>query len=98
MAIEAGVPVIPTRIDHAFDLLPKGRRVARPGVVKVTFGEPLSPDDWSSPDDLNKQYNMYRDMTREIQARVEALGEGRDGGPSRPGGRPADSMVTGGGS
>jgi long-chain acyl-CoA synthetase len=97
MAVEARAPVVPTRIEHAFELMPKGRMVVRPGVVKVTFGEPLSPDDWSSPDDLNKQYNMYRDMTREIQARVEALGDGRGGGTSRPSGRPADSMIPGGG-
>jgi len=89
MAVEARAPVVPTRIEHAFELLPKGRMMARPGVVKVTFGEPLRPDAWSSPDDLNQQYNMYRDMTREIQARVEALGDGRGPGPSRPTGTAA---------
>jgi 1-acyl-sn-glycerol-3-phosphate acyltransferase len=98
MAVEARAPVVPTRIEHAFELMPKGRMMARPGVVKVTFGEPLSPEDWSSPDDLNKQYDLYREMTREIQTRVEALGDGRGGGPSRPRGRSVGSMVAGGGS
>ena len=102
MAVEARAPIVPTRIEHAFEVMPKGRMVARPGVVKVTFGKPLSPDAWTSPDDINKQYKMYRDMTQEIQARVEALGDGqgdrRSGGPSRPSGKPADSMAAGGGS
>jgi len=76
MAVEASAPVVPTRIDHAFELLPKGRLIARPGVVKVTFGKAVTPQQWSSAGAIDEQYQMYRDLTREIQARVEALGSG----------------------
>ena len=76
MAIEAGVPVIPTRIDHTFDLLPKGKRVARPGVVKVTFGAPIDPGEWKCADDLNRQAQLCREFSRHMRDQVMRLGEG----------------------
>jgi len=76
MAIEAGVPVIPTWIDHAFDLLPKGRRVARPGVIKVTFGPPIDPGKWKCTDDLNRQAQLCREFSRHMREQVVRLGEG----------------------
>ena len=73
MAIEAGVPVIPTRIDHTFDLLPKGRRIARAGVVKVTFGAPIDPGEWKCADDLNRQAQLCREFSRHMRDQVMRL-------------------------
>lgn len=77
MAVEAGAPVVPVRIEHAFDLLPKGRRIVRPGVVRVTFGEPVDPDPFRGGEDLDEQYRLYREMAALIQTAVEGLGGGR---------------------
>lgn len=74
LALEAKVPVIPTRIDHAYDLLPKGRRFVRPGTVQVTFGAPIAPDAWSREGDIEAQHRSYQEMTRAIQSCVESLG------------------------
>jgi long-chain acyl-CoA synthetase len=76
MAIEAGVPVIPTRIDNAFELLPKGRSVARPGVIRVTFGAPIDPGNWRCADDLNRQAQLCREFSRHLGDQVLALSQG----------------------
>lgn len=73
MAVESGAVVIPTYIGNAFALLPKGRRLAKPGVIRVTFGNPIDPAAWQCPDDLNRQYQRYREMTAHIQDRVREL-------------------------
>ncbi len=76
MAVEAGVPLIPTRIDHTFDLMRKGRRLIKPGSVRVTFGQPVFPTQPDDEDDIDEQYRIYRELTEDTRARVAALGEG----------------------
>jgi 1-acyl-sn-glycerol-3-phosphate acyltransferase len=41
LVLKAGVPVIPCRIEGAYDVWPRWDRRIRPGVVSVTFGKPL---------------------------------------------------------
>ncbi len=78
MAIEAKAPVVPVRIDRAFNLLPKGQLFVRPGVIRVAFGPPVTIDEYETVEDIKEQYRMYQDMTEEIQARVKALGDGHE--------------------
>jgi 1-acyl-sn-glycerol-3-phosphate acyltransferase len=47
LAMDAGVPIVPAYVDGMYDVLPRFRRVPRPGSVTVTFGPPLTAD----PDD-----------------------------------------------
>jgi 1-acyl-sn-glycerol-3-phosphate acyltransferase len=75
MALEANAPIIPTHIDHAFELLPKGRRFVRPGKVEVTFGEPILPADWKRNGDMAEQYQRYKDLAQLIQSKVQALAD-----------------------
>ena len=76
MAIEDNAPVIPTRIDHAYDLFPKGQRWVRPGVVRVTFGEPVAPDPWRRTGSIEEQYEQYRELARYVQSQIASLGAG----------------------
>ncbi|MFQ5424109.1 MAG: AMP-binding protein [Phycisphaerae bacterium] len=94
MAVETNAPVVPVRIDHAFELLPKGRTFVRPGFVRVAFGEPVWPEAWSGADDINDQYRMYRAMTDEIQSRVAALSDDRDKPNRSEAGPPPSAEVT----
>jgi long-chain acyl-CoA synthetase len=41
LAVELGIPVIPLHIDGAWEVLPRHRRLPRPGRVHVRIGEPL---------------------------------------------------------
>lgn len=43
MALEAGVPIVPTVLDGTFDILPKGGRRIRPREVTIWFGDPVDP-------------------------------------------------------
>ena len=74
MAVEANAPVVPVRIERAFELLPKGRMLVRPGVVAVTIGEAISPESYRGGD-VDAQHRLYHELTSRIQASVEALGE-----------------------
>lgn len=41
LAIDAGAPVVPAFMDGMFQVMPRFRRVPRPGLVTVTFAEPI---------------------------------------------------------
>ena len=57
------IPIIPMRIDGLFELKAAGRRVARPGQVKVTIGDPVQFPPESDPEWI----------ARELQKRVREL-------------------------
>jgi long-chain acyl-CoA synthetase len=70
LAIDRGVPIIPVHIDRAFNLLPKGRRLIRPGTVEVTFGRPIYPP---SVDELDDVYEGFRELAKQVESAVIAL-------------------------
>jgi 1-acyl-sn-glycerol-3-phosphate acyltransferase len=41
LAIKAGAPVVPIAVHGTADIMPKGRRLLRPGVVRLLAGEPI---------------------------------------------------------
>ena len=47
LAMDAGVPMVPAFVDGMYEVMPRFRRVPRPGRVSVTFGAPLvaGPDE-----------------------------------------------------
>jgi len=44
LAMDAGVPIVPAYVDGMYEVMPRYRRVPRPGKVSVTFGHPVHPD------------------------------------------------------
>ncbi|MCH7701461.1 MAG: AMP-binding protein, partial [Planctomycetes bacterium] len=71
LATEAGIPVVPVHIARTWELFRKGRRFVRPGVVHVTFGEPIRPP---SAEELEEdRFAAYRSMTTRIEQRVKRL-------------------------
>lgn len=70
LATERNVPIIPVRIQRAYELLPKGQRFARPGLITVTFGRSVSPPD---AEHIEDHYAAYRDLTEQVQAAVAGL-------------------------
>jgi long-chain acyl-CoA synthetase len=44
LAVDVGVPVVPAYVDGMYDVMPRFRRVPRPGRVTVTFGPPVAPE------------------------------------------------------
>src|SRR5207245_4170920 len=41
LAMDVGVPIVPAYVDGMYEVMPRFRRVPRPGHVTVTFGAPL---------------------------------------------------------
>src|SRR5207302_11013823 len=51
LAMDAQVPIVPAYVDGMYEVMPRFRRVPKPGRVSVTFGEPVLPgadDDYDS--------------------------------------------------
>jgi long-chain acyl-CoA synthetase len=75
MAVESGVPIVPTWVEGTHELLPKGRRIPRPGRVRVVFGRPLSPErEDDALADRVLRYQHYLDLTRHTEDAVRELG------------------------
>jgi len=55
MAIQSGAPVVPVCIKGSHESMPKGSLLAKPGVISVTFGEPIDTTGMSvsNKDDIN---------------------------------------------
>ena len=68
LARRAGVPVVPVRIAGAFEAWPRGRRLPRPGKVRIEFGEPVR-----YAEDMED-----RDVSADVRRRVLALLDGPD--------------------
>ena len=51
LAMDVGVPIVPAYVDGMYEVMPRFRRVPRPGHVTVTFGAPVgaeSDEDYDS--------------------------------------------------
>lgn len=72
LAIDATVPIIPVRIDGAWDIfpphkkLPKIFRIGRRYPIRIQFGKPIEPDG-----------KNVEELTAQLQGEVERMGEQR---------------------
>jgi 1-acyl-sn-glycerol-3-phosphate acyltransferase len=44
LSVDAGVPIVPAYVDGMYQVMPRFRRIPRPGPVTVTFGAPVAPE------------------------------------------------------
>lgn len=72
LAAEAGVPLVPVHVANAWELMKKGDRFARPGIITITFGEPILPP--PEEERARLRFEVYRDMTHRLEETVRALG------------------------
>lgn len=63
LAIDCGVPIVPAYIDGMYEVMPRFRRVPKPGPVTVTFGSMVA----AGPDD------DYDSLTAKVEASVRSL-------------------------
>ncbi|HWR14543.1 MAG TPA: lysophospholipid acyltransferase family protein [Terriglobales bacterium] len=52
LALETGVPIVPITLVGSETLLPKGKILAKPGVVTVVFHQPVDPQHYPDRDEL----------------------------------------------
>ena len=73
LALESGMPVVPTHIQGTFRVLPKGRSLLKRHPVQVRFGPPILPDSYLHAGSNEGPYDLSRRITTDIQRAVEAL-------------------------
>jgi long-chain acyl-CoA synthetase len=85
LAVELGLPIVPTAILGTYQALPKGRVVPRRHPIRVAFGPPILP---GSPDggDEATAYERYREIVDRVMGAVELLRTSARHTPAVPGG------------
>jgi 1-acyl-sn-glycerol-3-phosphate acyltransferase len=83
LAMDAGVPIVPAYVDGMYEVLPRFRRVPRPGRVTVTFGGPMAAE----PDDdydtfIGRVESIVRKLAGPKGVDVEPPGVSRSEGPT----------------
>ncbi|MFA0783003.1 AMP-binding protein [Fervidibacter sacchari] len=79
LAIETGVPVVPTLIEGTFEALPKGRLLPKRTKVRVTFGEPVKVEMLVTDRKVlgeilpSERRELYQHFSREVQRRIERM-------------------------
>jgi 1-acyl-sn-glycerol-3-phosphate acyltransferase len=73
IARRAGVPLVPVALDGAFDAWPRQRKLPRPAVVHVVWGEPLVPQ---IMDQLSDE-QLVAEVERRIRACHATARQGR---------------------
>jgi long-chain acyl-CoA synthetase len=67
-----GVPIVPAFIDGAFDAMPKGRSIPRPGRIRVVFGPPIDPAA-HAPAGGEGAYEAYKAIVEEVRRSIESM-------------------------
>jgi 1-acyl-sn-glycerol-3-phosphate acyltransferase len=83
LAMDTGTPIVPAYIDGMYEVLPRFRRVPRPGRVTATFGRPMRP---SPADDYDSFIAAVEQVVRHLAGpkgvAIEPPGSSRSEGPN----------------
>ena len=83
LAIDSGVPVVPAFMDGMYEVMPRFRRVPRPGRVTVTFGEPMAAAEGEDYDGFTSRIEAtVRRLAGPKGIAVEAPNSSRSEGPT----------------
>lgn len=70
VAISTGAPIVPCGVVGSESVLPKGKRIPRPGRIEVNFGEAIDPAPYAAMADRPLAIRM---LTDEVMARIAEL-------------------------
>src|SRR5437899_4900509 len=83
LALDAGVPVVPAYVDGMFEVMPRFRRMPRPGNVSVTFGPPVVPQTGDDYDGfIGRVESTVRALAGPKGIAVGTSGQSRAAGPN----------------
>jgi 1-acyl-sn-glycerol-3-phosphate acyltransferase len=83
LAMDTGAPIVPAYIDGMYEVLPRFRRVPRPGRVTVTFAAPMSPQPGDGYDSFIARVEAtVRRLAGPKGEAVEPSGSSRSEGPT----------------
>lgn len=75
IAAELGVSIVPVHIQGTHYALGKGRNFPRRKKISVAFGKPLHPDFYKKVASEKAPFNLYREMTLELESSIKSLKE-----------------------
>ncbi|MFN2422084.1 MAG: AMP-binding protein [Gemmatimonadota bacterium] len=76
LAWELQVPIVPVHIEGTHEALPVGKHVPRKNRVRVTFGEPVTMDQYRELAKAVPPDELYRRIAADVRRRIVALGDG----------------------
>ncbi len=76
LAWELQVPIVPVRIVGTHDALPVGKSVPRRQPLKVSFGEPVTMDQYREFGGKVPPDELYRKIVEDVRQQILALGNG----------------------
>ena len=83
LAIDSGVPIVPTFVDGMYEVLPRFRRFPRPGHVTVTFGPPMAAEPGEDYDSfIGRVEAAVRTLAGPKGVAVEPAGASKSEGPT----------------
>lgn len=83
LAMDTGVPIVPAYVDGMYEVMPRFRRVPRPGHVSVTFSGPVEPDPGDDYDSyIARVETIVRALAGPKGVAVEPSGASRSEGPT----------------
>ncbi len=83
LAKDTNVPIVPAYVDGMYEVMPRFRRVPRPGRVSVTFGEPVLPEEHDDYDSLIARVeHVVRRLAGPKGEAVEPPGHTKSEGPA----------------
>ncbi|MDE2927294.1 MAG: AMP-binding protein [Acidobacteriota bacterium] len=81
IARELRVPIVPVRIDGAYQALPAGRTLPRPGRLEVTFGKPIRTERYFADGAEESRVQVYRKIADDVREHVVRMGDGNRNEP-----------------
>ena len=83
LAMDTGTPIVPAYVDGMYEVLPRYRRVPRPGRVTVTFGRPMRPTPADEYDSfIAAVEKVVRHLAGPKGVAIEPAGSSRSEGPN----------------
>jgi 1-acyl-sn-glycerol-3-phosphate acyltransferase len=83
LALDAGVPIVPAYVDGMYEVMPRFRRIPRPGRVTVTFGAPVLAEDGEDYDGfIGRVEKIVRALAGPKGVAIDPTGGSRSEGPN----------------
>jgi 1-acyl-sn-glycerol-3-phosphate acyltransferase len=83
LAMDVGVPIVPAYVEGMYEVLPRFRRVPRPGRVVVTFAPPMHPEPHEDYETfIGRVEHVVRALAGPKGVAVEPPGATRSEGPN----------------
>lgn len=76
---KAGVPVVPTLVEGTFKAYPKGARGIKPCKVRVTYGPPITPEEFQALGGGREGHEKISELIMERIAALVPRGEAKGG-------------------